>query len=597
MPRKGTHIPKGAEVQRLRVEHGWTQEELAGETGLSKRTIERIESGQPTTISNLGVVADALGVKVVQIRVETGNGEAKQEPAVLVPPVPERPIPTAARPAGPLPSMLRVFVSSTWLDLQPERQAVEQALARLRETKFIGMEYFGSRDETTWEVSLLEVGPTDLYVGIIGGRYGSGITEQEYRRARELNLPCFIYFKDEATIGPTDRDAEPEKAERLAQLKEEMRRDHIIGPPFRNPDDLAAKLTADLHRWVFDSYLGGVAARRTDYGGRIQNFLEEYLGTLKEPVPFGGRDAELTRLDAWLDAPHGQPYALLTAPAGRGKSALLVRWTQRLLSRSDLGLAFVPVSIRFRTNLASVVFPAVMARLAALHGEPLPAPDPPAEVWRGMVTDYLTRPLPNGRRLLLVLDGVDKAADWQPGSDLFPGSPPEGLRVLVSARLRGGDSGAGSWLASLGWDRPGLGQALDLGPLTQSGIADVLIRMGRPLDELGRQVAIVAELYRLSEGDPVLVRLYVDDLWKRGEAAARLHPDDLKAIQPGLKGFLQKWWDEQYLLWGAQTPLREPAVQELLNLLSCATNPLKRKDVLRLASPELRLRAYGRNEG
>src|SRR5437588_8692170 len=71
------------------------------------------------------------------------------------------------------PPVLRVFVSSTWIDLQPERQAVEVALARLRETKFIGMEHFGSRAEGTREVSLLEVGPADLYVGIIGGRYGS----------------------------------------------------------------------------------------------------------------------------------------------------------------------------------------------------------------------------------------------------------------------------------------------------------------------------------------------------------------------------------------------------------------------------------------
>ena len=45
--------------------------------------------------------------------------------------------------------ILPVYVSSTWLDLEPERQAVERAVQRLRETKFVGMEYFGSRDENT----------------------------------------------------------------------------------------------------------------------------------------------------------------------------------------------------------------------------------------------------------------------------------------------------------------------------------------------------------------------------------------------------------------------------------------------------------------
>lgn len=53
--------------------------------------------------------------------------------------------------------ILPAYVSSTWLDLGPEREAVEQAVQRLRETKFVGMEYFGSRDETTRRASLDEV--------------------------------------------------------------------------------------------------------------------------------------------------------------------------------------------------------------------------------------------------------------------------------------------------------------------------------------------------------------------------------------------------------------------------------------------------------
>jgi len=149
---------------------------------------------------------------------------------------------------------IRVFVSSTWLDLQPERKAVERALQRLRETQFLGMEYFGSRDEDTRTASLDEVGRADLYLGIFGGRYGSGITEAEYRRARERGLPCLIYFKDDDQINPEWRETDPEKASRLATLKEELRRAHTISI-FTTPDDLAAKVTADLHRWLFDEVL------------------------------------------------------------------------------------------------------------------------------------------------------------------------------------------------------------------------------------------------------------------------------------------------------------------------------------------------------
>jgi len=36
---------------------------------------------------------------------------------------------------------VRVFVSSTWIDLQPEREAVERIIHRMRRLEFAGMEY------------------------------------------------------------------------------------------------------------------------------------------------------------------------------------------------------------------------------------------------------------------------------------------------------------------------------------------------------------------------------------------------------------------------------------------------------------------------
>src|SRR5262245_58627836 len=158
--------------------------------------------------------------------------------------------------------VVQVFVSSTWLDLQPERQAVEAALQRLHETKFVGMEYFGSRDETTRRTSLDEVDRSRVYIGIIAGRYGSGITEDEYRRARELKLPCFVYFKRDSgahsdvhsDIGPEWRDSDPEKAAKLLAFRQELQRNHIVSE-FTSPDDLATRVTADLHNWLVKEYL------------------------------------------------------------------------------------------------------------------------------------------------------------------------------------------------------------------------------------------------------------------------------------------------------------------------------------------------------
>ncbi len=338
---------------------------------------------------------------------------------------------------------------------------------------------------------------------------------------------------------------------------------------------------------IANTFTQGLRELPTDYVTRVKNFLAEYLGTSHHPVPFGGRVRDFEQLDAWLSHTQATPYMLLAAPAGRGKSALLLRWCQRLLAQRNLAITYFPVSIRFRTNLAGVAFPSLVALLASLHGEKVPTdPNLHEDIWRGLFTEYIKRPLPDGRPLLLVLDGIDEAADWSAGPDLFPLDPPAGLHIILSARYLANDQDATAWLKRLGWTHPGLARTLDLYPLDRTGIASVLMQMGFPLDLLSSRVNIVSELYRLSEGDPLLVRLYVDDLWERGEAAVRIQPEDLHAIRPGLSGYFERWWKDQRLLWSKEAPQREATAQIVLNLLAGALGPLSKKDILSLAPDE-----------
>jgi hypothetical protein len=141
----------------------------------------------------------------------------------------------------------RIFISSTWVDLQSEREAVEKTLHRMQNTAFAGMEYFGSRPETPMEASLAEVNRSDVYIGIFAHRYGAGITEAEYRRARELNIPCLIYIKDDnAPVIPAYMEREPEKASKLEGLKRELKQNHTVSF-FSIPDNLATQVITDLH--------------------------------------------------------------------------------------------------------------------------------------------------------------------------------------------------------------------------------------------------------------------------------------------------------------------------------------------------------------
>jgi transcriptional regulator with XRE-family HTH domain len=50
----------GARLARARLRRGLSQQELAGMAGLAKRTLERIEDGQPMTLTNLVRLLRAL---------------------------------------------------------------------------------------------------------------------------------------------------------------------------------------------------------------------------------------------------------------------------------------------------------------------------------------------------------------------------------------------------------------------------------------------------------------------------------------------------------------------------------------------------------
>lgn len=58
----------GARVRREREARAWTQEHLAGATGLSLRTIQRIETSGTASFESLNALAAALSLTLAQLR-------------------------------------------------------------------------------------------------------------------------------------------------------------------------------------------------------------------------------------------------------------------------------------------------------------------------------------------------------------------------------------------------------------------------------------------------------------------------------------------------------------------------------------------------
>jgi len=142
---------------------------------------------------------------------------------------------------------LRVFISSTMSDLQPERQAIAETLWDLELTSIFA-EDFGSRPDTPREVCLSEVAESHIYIGVFWRRYGyiapdTGIsaTEEEYQKAKEYGLPFLIYVKEEA-----DENRHVQLRRFLNELQS-YESGHILST-FSTPEELRRKVRADVLR-------------------------------------------------------------------------------------------------------------------------------------------------------------------------------------------------------------------------------------------------------------------------------------------------------------------------------------------------------------
>jgi hypothetical protein len=148
---------------------------------------------------------------------------------------------------------VKIFISSTYEDLKSHRAVLEASLLKSA-YQFDGMEHFTADSQPPIEVCLDAVRRSDVFIGILGMRYGScprgnrlSYTEREYRLAYTLKKPIFMFLIDEqkATIVPRDIENDRNKAEKLQVLKERVLKRHNVAR-FTTDDNLAWQVLASL---------------------------------------------------------------------------------------------------------------------------------------------------------------------------------------------------------------------------------------------------------------------------------------------------------------------------------------------------------------
>jgi len=141
----------------------------------------------------------------------------------------------------------QVFISSTAQDLAEFRAATIKQIEELDNWKCSNMERFGARAGPTVEVCKKLVQKCDLFLGIVGHRYGScpkdsstSYTEHEYEAAVTANIPRLMFIAKEGVAISSElptADSDPER--QIAFRKRVKDSGEIVGE-FDSPLGLAA---------------------------------------------------------------------------------------------------------------------------------------------------------------------------------------------------------------------------------------------------------------------------------------------------------------------------------------------------------------------
>jgi len=125
----------------------------------------------------------------------------------------------------------KVFLSSTYVDLIPHRQAVTQALVKTDRCIPAGMEIFSASGQPPWNVITGALAGTDYLVLVLGNRYGSPVpgegisyTEKEYEYALEHEIPVLTFLSDNTHSLAPDQQEKAKLQKQWGQIPQKGRR-------------------------------------------------------------------------------------------------------------------------------------------------------------------------------------------------------------------------------------------------------------------------------------------------------------------------------------------------------------------------------------
>ena len=364
---------------------------------------------------------------------------------------------------------IRVFISSTFRDMQEEREELVKRifpqLRRLCESRGVTWGEvdlrWGVPDEAKAEGKVLPLCLQEIehcrpyFIGLLGERYGwvpedfskdllqtqpwleehrnQSVTALEILhgvlRNPKMDQHAFFYFRDPgyAAAHPGFTEEAPVLREKLAKLKDEIRHSGFpVKEPFATPKQLGEWVLRDLTAIIEELYPEKDVPNALD---RAELDHEAYSASRR--TVYIGRDEYVNRLNEHA-AGDGQPLVIV-GESGGGKSALVANWTHAWSERHPE----TPVLVHFIGAAPdSANWMAMLRRLLGemqrKFGIEIEIPDQP-DALRAAFANALHMVAAHGR-LVLALDALNQIEDRDGAPDLvwLPPVIPANVRLVVS---------------------------------------------------------------------------------------------------------------------------------------------------------------------
>jgi tetratricopeptide (TPR) repeat protein len=341
--------------------------------------------------------------------------------------------------------------------------------------------------------------------------------------------------------------------------------------PMRETQQVMQALLSEVVRWLrWMAENFGKSHVATYLDDATRQFLQE-----KRQQGFVGRKEAMERLNRFIAAnPNG--VAIVYAPAGYGKTAFLAHWIRQveeaggwLPGDGETRVAIVRHFFSPTMHLSpspSHAFAHLLAQLARLSDQPTPIPDRDDERWAALRNFLADLKLPEGIKLVIVLDGLDDAeGEVEP---FTPSKIPEGLFVVVSGRWDG-EGELPNYLKK--WAR--FTEFIPLKALSEEELREWLRTAGEgELARFAENDDFVRMLREKTDGLPLFVRYLMDDLLQAVKEGRS--PEQVLERTP--KGFSEYVKEQFKQLVGLVR--KEEGIRNLFALLTVAKGALRQDE-------------------